>query len=245
MKKLLFVVFVFFLSENVFSQQFEFVEKWANTNPLVKTNDAFLIEKDRFYLMCGNFVGIMDDEFNDIGTIFKTNSTPMFYSADVQYGLRFYNDSSPLNYAPYIEITQILFNNDDNYETLYVTADALYINRCEYGIAGEFGTKIIVEGATIQTILPPDGTKFTTNIPPYVYSTKSGDFLGIITSDYHRVFYKINKGETTPIRQGVKISAISSDKKYYDVSGKRLDKPTKGINIVKYGNGTTKKVTYK
>lgn len=41
------------------------------------------------------------------------------------------------------------------------------------------------------------------------------------------------------------MSSNASKVKYYDISGKQIEKPVKGINIVKYGDGTVKKQLYK
>lgn len=233
-----------FLSFNAFSQQLELAEDWGNSMPLVKTCDAFLIEKGRYYMMCDDFVTIVDDEFNSIGLIYKTQSTDLYYSSTPQTGLLFYNSWGPEEFASIFTISQTLFNEDENYETVYVTPDAMYINRCQYGTDGEGGS-ITVEGATIQTILPPNGTQFNSKRPVYAYTMKDGNYISIVTSNEHRVYYKINKSEATPINSGVMLSSRSAGKSYYDVSGKRLDHPSKGIVIVKNEDGTTQKRLYK
>ena len=38
---------------------------------------------------------------------------------------------------------------------------------------------------------------------------------------------------------------MNNDDEWYDLSGRRLDKPTKGINIIRMSDGTTKKVLMK
>lgn len=244
MRKLILIVSLLF-SINAFSQQLELVKDWGNSTPLVKTCDAFIIEKGRYYMMCDDFVSIRDDDFNPVGVIFKTQATNLYYSSTPQTGLLFYNSWGPKEFASIFSISQTLFNDDENYETVYVTPDAMYINRCEYGVEGDMGTSITVEGATIQTILPPDGTKFTTGNPVYAYSMKNGNYISLVTSNYHRVYYKINKSGSTPINSGVMLSPKSSETRYYDASGKRLNHPSKGIVIVKNEDGTTQKRIYK
>jgi len=243
MRTFLLIVSLFF-SINVFSQQLELAEDWGNSTPLVKTCDAFLIEKGRYYMMCGDFVTIIDDEFNSIGLIYKAQATDIYYSSTPQTGLLFFNSWGHDKFASIFTISQTLFNDDENYETVYVTSDAMYINRCQYGTDGEDGS-ITVEGATIQTILPPDGTQFIPTIPVYAYTMKDGNYISLGTSNQHRVYYKINKSGATPINSGVMLSSKSSEKSYYDTSGKRLDHPTKGIVIVKNEDGTTQKRIFK
>lgn len=243
MRTFLLIVSLFF-SINAFSQQLELAEDWGNSTPLVKTCDAFLIEKGRYYMMCDDFVTIIDDEFNSIGLIYKTQATNIYYSSTPQTGLLFFNSWGHDKFASIFTISQTLFNEDENYETVYVTPDAMYINRCQYGTDGEGGS-ITVEGATIQTILPPNGTQFNSNIPVYAYTMKDGNYISLGTSNQHRVYYKIIKSGATPINSGVMLSPKSSEKSYYDTSGKRLDHPTKGIVIVKNEDGTTQKRLYK
>jgi hypothetical protein len=245
MRKIILIVSLLF-SINAFSQQLELVKDWGNSIPLVKTCDAFLIEKGRYYMMCGDFVSIRDDEFNSIGVISKTDATDLYYCSTPQTGLLFYNSGGWVakDFASIFSISQTLFNDDENYETVYVTPDAMYINRCQYGTDGEGGS-ITVEGATIQTILPPNGTQFKSQLPVYAYTMKDGNYISIVTSNEHRVYYKINKSEATPINSGVMLSSRSAGKSYYDVSGKRLDHPSKGIVIVKNEDGTTQKRLYK
>lgn len=243
MRTLLLIASLIF-SFNVFSQQLELVEDWGNSVPLVKTCDAFLIEKGRYYMMCDDFVTIIDDDFNSIGLIYKTQATDLYYSSTPQTGLLFYNSWGQDKFASIFTISQTLFNDDENYETVYVTPDAMYINRCQYGTDGEGGS-ITVEGATIQTILPPDGTQFNSRRPVYAYTMKDGNYISLVTSNEHRVYYKINKSGSTPINRGVMLSSRSSENSYYDTSGKRLDHPSKGIIIVKNEDGTTQKRLYK
>ena len=190
-----------------------------------------------------NFVTIMDDDFNSIGVISKTEATNLYYSSTPQTGLLFYNSWGPTEFASIFTISQTLFNDDENYETLYVTPDAMFINRCPYSVEGDM--TLTVEGTTIQTILPPDGTQFKSNSPVYAYTMKNGNYISLCTSNSHRVYYKINKSGATPINKGVVLSSKSSEKIYYDTSGKRLDYPSKGIVIVKNEDGTTQKRLYK
>ena len=42
-----------------------------------------------------------------------------------------------------------------------------------------------------------------------------------------------------------KLKVESSDEEWYDLSGRKLDKPTKGINIIRMSDGTTRKVMVK
>lgn len=244
MRTFLLIVSLFF-SFKVFSQQLELAEDWGNSTPLIKTCDAFLIEKGRYYLMGANFVAIMDDEFNSIGVISKTDATDLYYCSTPQTGLLFYNSGGWVakDFASTFSISQTLFNDDENYETVYVTSDAMFINRCPYSVEGDM--TLTVEGATIQTILPPDGTQFKSNLPVYAYTMKDGNYISLCTSNGHRVYYKVNKSGATPINRGVVLSSKSSEKIYYDTSGKRLDHPSKGIVIVKNEDGTTQKRLYK
>lgn len=241
--KYIFLFISLFLSNYVFSQEFEIVQE--NSGWLVKPNDEYLINKDRLYHMKGNSVTVWDADLNMIGTIYNNSYNSKIYFANALPGLMFSYSYSQLDYNPYLEITQTLFNDDEYYEALRLTEDTVFIYRLESEVENESGTVVRAEFQVLQTILPPEGFKFYTNNDPYIISTKAGNYIGIQIRDKGLVYYKINKKDATAVRSGVMISSEASEVKYYDISGKQIDKPVKGINIVKYDDGSVKKQLYK
>lgn len=233
------------ISNLVFSQEIERVPLDYPLTALIKPNDAFLIDKDRLYLFGGDIIAVFDDDLNLIGNIYKnSNSTEMRY-ANAQYGLVFNNSFSESAYFSRLEITQTLFNDDENYESIKLSEDALYLYRLE-SVMDNGNGESRVGSEIIQTILPPEGYKYDVRIKPCVYSTNSGNYIAIPTNNqYVYIYYKINKKGTSSISRGALISSNTSEIKYYDMSGKILNNPVKGINIVKYEDGTIKKKVYK
>lgn len=195
--------------------------------------------------MQSKYVTVWNADLNMIGTIYNnSNSSPMYF-ANASPGLMFYYSYSQLDFNPYLEITQTLFNNDEYYESLKLTKDTIFIYRLESEVENESGTVVKTGSQLLQIILPPEGFKFNTQYDPYVISTKAGSYIGITIQDKGLVYYKINKNDATPVKSGVLMSSNASKVKYYDISGKQIEKPVKGINIVKYGDGTVKKQLYK
>lgn len=236
------------ISNSVFSQEFERVIDYPLT-VLFKPNAAFLIDNDRLYITNAAGGAIYDENLNIIGNIDidpKLEITDLWYATPID-GLTLRSGYNLPDYFRRQGITQTLFNDDEYYEAVKVTEDTVYIWRLESRIKDERGYYNQVSPEIIQTILPPEGYKFHNKYrQTFIYSTNVANYIAIPTdNEYVYIYYKINKKGATPINRGALISSKASEIKYYDMSGKILDNPVKGINIVKYEDGTIKKKVYK
>lgn len=64
-------------------------------------------------------------------------------------------------------------------------------------------------------------------------------------ADYRRYFYNIKEIGTQTGIDSVTTSDAAKEVARYDINGQLLNGPTKGVNIVKYSDGTIKRVMVK
>lgn len=65
------------------------------------------------------------------------------------------------------------------------------------------------------------------------------------SADYWREFYNIKEIDTQTGIDSVTAHDAAKEVSRYGINGQLLNRPTKGVNIVKYSDGTTKRVMVK
>ena len=206
-----------------------------------------------------NVVSLYDSDFSCIKTINCPNGIyeVIIIDADQDAGYNNYSDPMPF-------VTQTLFNDDEKYEYL-APIKTEYVNH-EYHETGSQGQDTIVvytkrvshglqvcseDGSTLATILNDDNDysyralgiihlpcEDSDNGKSYLcvkrHDEKGGDIFDI---------YSIQP-QTSSVKY-VTSKKVASPSKYYDISGRKLSQPTKGINIVQMTDGTAKKIINK
>lgn len=242
-----FLLFVFFLCcSHGFSQTLEQVaQQWGM---VLKSNDYFMKDQGPlFYYYGDNTIYLTDTEFNNLGWLIwdaKLSPEVMRYISSMQGGLGTGNVMN--NYASHIGLTQTLFNDDDNYEYITIREGNLLIR--QPGLYNSDGSNI-TEEKTLVTILPPEGYSFR-GYDTCLYSLNNNNYIGLhceSTTDntIQMIYFRIDKGNPSSIREGIIPESLSSPRRVYDINGKQISQPVKGINIIKDGEGVVRKVIFK
>ena len=114
---------------------------------------------------------------------------------------------------------------------------------------GTYKTKEVTDGYVIAKDCFWNVAELMKNKPEAVKGAKVGPFRawldGNVASGPARLAMRID-GSTTGINTPDALDALNdAEAEYYDLSGKRLDEPQKGVNIVRMKSGKTKKVIIK
>ena len=72
----------------------------------------------------------------------------------------------------------------------------------------------------------------------------TGNVGAYAVADQWKEFFFIERGDFDDGIGEVK-AEIATGEDYYDLNGRQLDKPQKGINIIRYPDGTSRKVLMK
>ena len=115
--------------------------------------------------------------------------------------------------------------------------------------SGTYETKNVTDGYVIAKDCFWNVAELMKNKPEAVKGAKVGPFRawldGNVASGPARLAMRID-GSTTGINTPDALDALNdAEAEYYDLSGKRLDEPQKGVNIVRMKSGKTKKVIIK
>ena len=115
--------------------------------------------------------------------------------------------------------------------------------------SGTYKTKEVTNGYVIAKDCFWNVAELMKNKPEAVKGAKVGPFRawldGNVASGPARLAMRID-GSTTGINTPDALDALNdAEAEYYDLSGKRLDEPQKGVNIVRMKSGKTKKVIIK
>ena len=115
--------------------------------------------------------------------------------------------------------------------------------------SGTYKTKEVTDGYVIAKDCFWNVAELMKNKPEAVKGAKVGPFRawldGNVASGPARLAMRID-GSTTGINTPDALDALNdAEAEYYDLSGKRLDEPQKGVNIVRMKSGKTKKVIIK
>ena len=115
--------------------------------------------------------------------------------------------------------------------------------------SGTYWTKNVTDGYVIAKDCFWNVAELMKNKPETVKGAKVGPFRawldGNATSGPAKLAMRID-GSTTGINTPDALDALNdAEAEYYDLSGKRLDEPQKGVNIVRMKSGKTKKVIIK
>ena len=115
--------------------------------------------------------------------------------------------------------------------------------------SGTYWTKNVTDGYVIAKDCFWNVAELMKNKPEAVKGAKVGPFRawldGNVASGPARLAMRID-GSTTGINTPDALDALNdAEAEYYDLSGKRLDEPQKGVNIVRMKSGKTKKVIIK
>ena len=115
--------------------------------------------------------------------------------------------------------------------------------------SGTYWTKEVTDGYVIAKDCFWNVAELMKNKPETVKGAKVGPFRawldGNVASGPARLAMRID-GSTTGINTPDALDALNdAEAEYYDLSGKRLDEPQKGVNIVRMKSGKTKKVIIK
>ena len=114
---------------------------------------------------------------------------------------------------------------------------------------GTYWAKEVTNGYVIAKDCFWNVAELMKNKPEAVKGAKVGPFRawldGNMASGPARLAMRID-GSTTGINTPDALDALNdAEAEYYDLSGKRLDEPQKGVNIVRMKSGKTKKVIIK
>ena len=115
--------------------------------------------------------------------------------------------------------------------------------------SGTYWTKEVTDGYVIAKDCFWNVAELMKNKPETVKGAKVGPFRawldGNVASGPAQLAMRID-GSTTGINTPDALDALNdAEAEYYDLSGKRLDEPQKGVNIVRMKSGKTKKVIIK
>ena len=115
--------------------------------------------------------------------------------------------------------------------------------------SGTYETKEVTDGYVIAKDCFWNVAELMKNKPETVKGAKVGPFRawldGNVASGPARLAMRID-GSTTGINTPDALDALNdAEAEYYDLSGKRLNEPQKGVNIVRMKSGKTKKVIIK
>ena len=115
--------------------------------------------------------------------------------------------------------------------------------------SGTYETKNVTDGYVIAKDCFWNVAELMKNKPETVKGAKVGPFRawldGNVASGPAQLAMRID-GSTTGINTPDALDALNdAEAEYYDLSGKRLDEPQKGVNIVRMKSGKTKKVIIK
>ena len=115
--------------------------------------------------------------------------------------------------------------------------------------SGTYKTKEVTDGYVIAKDCFWNVAELMKNKPETVKGAKVGPFRawldGNVASGPAQLAMRID-GSTTGINTPDALDALNdAEAEYYDLSGKRLNEPQKGVNIVRMKSGKTKKVIIK
>ena len=138
--------------------------------------------------------------------------------------------------------SELTFGNDD--AELNMAIDGKTVGDMTF--SGTYWTKNVTDGYVIAKDCFWNVAELMKNKPETVKGAKVGPFRawldGNVASGPARLAMRID-GSTTGIDA---IDALNdAEAEYYDLSGKRLDEPQKGVNIVRMKSGKTKKIIIK
>ena len=141
--------------------------------------------------------------------------------------------------------SELTFGNDD--AKLNMTIDGKTVGDMTF--SGTYWTKEVTDGYVIAKDCFWNVAELMKNKPETVKGAKVGPFRawldGNAASGPAQLAMRID-GSTTGINTPDALDALNdAEAEYYDLSGKRLNEPQKGVNIVRMKSGKTKKVIIK
>ena len=141
--------------------------------------------------------------------------------------------------------SELTFGNDD--AELNMTIDGKTVGDMTF--SGTYWPKEVTKGYVIAKDCFWNVAELMMNKPEAVKGAKVGPFRawldGNVASGPARLAMRID-GSTTGINTPDALDALNdAEAEYYDLSGKRLNEPQKGVNIVRMKSGKTKKVIIK
>ena len=140
--------------------------------------------------------------------------------------------------------SKLTFGNDD--AVLNMTIDGKTVGDMTFN--GTYWAKEVTDGYVIAKDCFWNVAELMKNKPEAVKGAKVGPFRAWLDGNAAgpaRLAMRID-GSTTGINTPDALDALNdAEAEYYDLSGKRLDEPQKGVNIVRMKSGKTKKVIIK
>ena len=141
--------------------------------------------------------------------------------------------------------SELTFGNDD--AELNMTIDGKTVGDMTFN--GTYWAKEVTDGYVIAKDCFWNVAELMKNKPETVKGAKVGPFRawldGNVASGPAQLAMRID-GSTTGINTPNALDALNdAEAEYYDLSGKRLNEPQKGVNIVRMKSGKTKKVIIK
>ena len=140
--------------------------------------------------------------------------------------------------------SELTFGNDD--AELNMTIDGKTVGDMTF--SGTYLAKEVTDGYVIAKDCFWNVAELMKNKPETVKGAKVGPFRAWLDGNAAgpaRLAMRID-GSTTGINTPDALDALNdAEAEYYDLSGKRLDEPQKGVNIVRMKSGKTKKVIIK
>ena len=140
--------------------------------------------------------------------------------------------------------SELTFGNDD--AELNMTIDGKTVGDMTFN--GTYWAKEVTNGYVIAKDCFWNVAELMKNKPEAVKGAKVGPFRAWLDGNAAgpaRLAMRID-GSTTGINTPDALDALNdAEAEYYDLSGKRLDEPQKGVNIVRMKSGKTKKVIIK
>ena len=141
--------------------------------------------------------------------------------------------------------SELTFGNDD--AELNMTIDGKTVGDMTF--SGTYWTKEVTDGYVIAKDCFWNVAELMKNKPETVKGAKVGPFRawldGNVASGPARLAMRID-GSTTGINTPDALDVLNdAEAEYYDLSGKRLHEPQKGVNIVRMKSGKTKKIIIK
>ena len=140
--------------------------------------------------------------------------------------------------------SELTFGNDD--AELNMTIDGKTVGDMTF--SGTYWTTEVTNGYVIAKDCFWNVAELMKNKPEAVKGAKVGPFRAWLDGNAAgpaRLAMRID-GSTTGINTPDALDALNdAEAEYYDLSGKRLDEPQKGVNIVRMKSGKTKKVIIK
>ena len=140
--------------------------------------------------------------------------------------------------------SKLTFGNDD--AELNMTIDGKTVGDMTFN--GTYWAKEVTDGYVIAKDCFWNVAELMKNKPEAVKGAKVGPFRAWLDGNAAgpaRLAMRID-GSTTGINTPDALDALNdAEAEYYDLSGKRLDEPQKGVNIVRMKSGKTKKVIIK